>query len=429
MRRFPLVGLLLFSLFFSTITARVQAQSLRALKHEIATLCSPTMAGRGYVAKGGERAARHIARRFREMGLQSLAADSSYFQPYTFPVVSFPDSVLVSIKKDDLDPGVDFLVDAASSSYRAHRQRVQRVDVGRYKDSSQWITQKRYFNEHKIYILEGTDSLCKLLHIRPRQLAAQLPKSCYVIPIKGKMTWTVATHTIPATVLYIQDSVLPKRLRRMNVGIHSEWLPAFKTANVVGMIRGTAVPDSFIALSAHYDHLGRMGWDATFPGASDNASGTATMLQLAQYFAQNPPRYSLLFMAFSGEEAGLLGSTFFVEHPLVPLANIRFLLNIDIMGNAEEGITVVNATSFPKEFALLDTLNKKESQLPQIRSRSQAPISDHFPFSKVNVPAFFIYSNGGQGYYHDVFDKPATLQLTNVDKVIGLVKRFISALQ
>lgn len=422
-------GLSFFILSLLCLSPKTEAQTVRSLRHEISSLCAPKMAGRGYVAKGKENAAKHIMRKLRDAGLKPVSADSSYFQNYTFPVVTFPDSVMATIKKRALVPGEEFLVDAASSSYRARKQKVKRVDAGRYADTSEWVQAKRYFNEQKIYLLEGTDSLCKLLHIRPSQLAAQLPKSCYVIPIHGKMTWTVFTKLNPSTVLYIQDSVLPKHLRKMSVGVHSELIPASQNANVIAMQRGTEVPDSFIAVTAHYDHLGRMGWDATFPGASDNASGTAMMLQLAEYFAKNPQRYSMLFIAFSGEEAGLLGSKYFVAHPLVPLSKIRFLINLDIMGNAENGITVVNATEFPKEFSLLETLNYQTVNLPQIRARGRAAISDHYPFSEAGVPAFFMYSNGGPGYYHDVFDCPNTLALTHLDRVMDLLKSFVGAVQ
>jgi Zn-dependent M28 family amino/carboxypeptidase len=197
----------------------------------------------------------------------------------------------------------------------------------------------------------------------------------------------------------------------------------------MGMVRGTAVPDSFIAVTAHYDHLGRMGFDATFPGASDNASGTAMMLQLAAHYAKNPQRYSMLFIAYSGEEAGLRGSSFYVKHPLVPLDRMRFLVNLDIMGDAKDGVTVVNATEFPEEFSMLENLNKKGDYLPQVRSRGKAANSDHYFFSEAGVPAFFLYSNGGAGYYHDVFDKPATLALTNIDKVMKLLMDFVVGLQ
>jgi Zn-dependent M28 family amino/carboxypeptidase len=230
-------------------------------------------------------------------------------------------------------------------------------------------------------------------------------------------------------VLYVQDSSLPKRVRKASIDIHSKLDPAAKSANVMGMVRGTEVPDSFIVFTAHYDHLGKMGWDATFPGASDNASGTACMEWLAAHYARNPQRYSMLFIAFSGEEAGLKGSSYSVAHPLVPLERMRFLVNLDIMGNAQDGVTVVNATEHPQEFSLLESLNKKSAYLPQIRSRGKAANSDHYPFSEAGVPAFFLYSNGGAGYYHDIFDKPATLALTNIDKVLKLLMDFVGAMQ
>jgi Zn-dependent M28 family amino/carboxypeptidase len=227
----------------------------------------------------------------------------------------------------------------------------------------------------------------------------------------------------------MQDSVLPRRLRRASIAIHSKLEPAVKCSNVVAMVPGTAVPDSFIVFTAHYDHLGKMGWDATFPGASDNASGTACVEWLAAHFAQQPQRYSMLFIAFSGEEAGLKGSHYFVEHSPVPLEKMRFLVNLDIMGSAENGVTVVNATGHHAEFSLLQSLNQEGGYLPEVRSRGKAANSDHYFFSEAGVPAFFLYNNGGPGYYHDVFDRPGTLPLTNVDKVLKLLMDFVAAIQ
>lgn len=184
------------------------------------------------------------------------------------------------------------------------------------------------------------------------------------------------------------------------------------------------VKDSFIVFTAHYDHLGMMGSTATFPGASDNASGTAMLLYLANYFAAHPQHYSIAFIAFSGEEAGLLGSHYFVEHPMIALDHIKFLTNIDIMGDATDGITVVNATEFPKEFDLLQQINKRKNYLPAIKSRGKAANSDHYFFTEAGVPSFFIYSNGGKGYYHDVFDKSSEVTLENVDMVARLLIDF-----
>ena len=81
------------------------------------------------------------------------------------------------------------------------------------------------------------------------------------------------------------------------------------------------------------------------------------MLYLASYFSVHPAHYSVLFIAFSGEEPGLIGSAYFVQHPLAPLAKMKFLTNIDIMGDASDGVTVVNATEFPSAYQLLEDLN------------------------------------------------------------------------
>jgi Zn-dependent M28 family amino/carboxypeptidase len=113
-----------------------------------------------------------------------------------------------------------------------------------------------------------------------------------------------------------------------------------------------------------------MGENAYFPGANDNASGTTMLVTLAQYFKENPSKYNLVFIAFAGEEAGLVGSEYFVNHPFFKLKKIKFLLNLDIMGSGEEGITVVNATEHKKEFEVLDKLNKEENFLSKIKKRA-----------------------------------------------------------
>ena len=79
-----------------------------------------------------------------------------------------------------------------------------------------------------------------------------------------------------------------------------------------------------------------MGKDTYFPGANDNASGISLLLNLAHYYAANPRPYSIGFICFAGEEAGLIGSKYFTEHPLVPLKNIRFLINTDLAGTVKK---------------------------------------------------------------------------------------------
>jgi Zn-dependent M28 family amino/carboxypeptidase len=167
-----------------------------------------------------------------------------------------------------------------------------------------------------------------------------------------------------------------------------------------------------------------MGNKTYFPGANDNASGVSQLLSLAKYFAAHPQRYSMVFIAFAGEEAGLLGSKYFSEHPLMPLRSIRFLINLDIEGTGNEGIMVVNATIYTREFNLLQQLNNQNHYFVKIGSRGKAANSDHYWFTQLGVPAFYMYTMGGIKAYHDVFDISKTLPLNGYNSLFKLLVGF-----
>lgn len=411
-----------------SLAQKEEQKEIRWLKREVTTLTSTGMKGRGYVGKGREKAAGYIERRFKEMGLKP-PANNSYTQAYSFPVNTFPDLMLLKLGRKELVPGADYIIDVASSSFNAEHKRLHKINLAKIKDSAEWVRTKARLQSGDMYYLKNVDTFCKRLDIRSRYFAKTLPKACYIIPQHGNLTWDVATGTMPATVFYVEDTVLPRFYGRASATVRSVLLPEPKNLNenVMACVPG-AIADSYIVFTAHYDHLGMMGRQAMFPGASDNASGTAMMMYLASYFATHPQHYSMLFIAFSGEEAGLLGSDYFVKHPVVPLGQIRFLTNLDIMGDATNGVTVVNATEFPKEFSLLQKLNAAGKYLPEVKSRGKAANSDHYHFTEAGVPSFFIYTNGGKGFYHDIFDKADTLSFTNIPKLYQLLIDFAEAL-
>jgi hypothetical protein len=173
-----------------------------------------------------------------------------------------------------------------------------------------------------------------------------------------------------------------------------------------------------------------MGQATYFPGANDNASGNAMLLALAEKFKASPlKKYNILFIAFAGEEAGLLGSHYMVDHPVIPLKSIRFLLNLDIMGSGEEGITVVNSTLFPKEFDRLTALNEQSKFLTQIKKRGPAANSDHYFFTEAGVPALYIYTMGPNKNYHDVFDKYDALSFQAFGPLSDLLEQFFRGME
>jgi Zn-dependent M28 family amino/carboxypeptidase len=204
----------------------------------------------------------------------------------------------------------------------------------------------------------------------------------------------------------------------------------YQTQNLAAIVRGRTQPDSFLVVSAHYDHLGMMGKNTYFPGANDNASGVALLLELAAHYArpENQPACSVVFLLFGAEEAGLVGSRYFVAHPLVPLPRIKFLVNLDLLGTGEEGATVVNGKIFESAYQRLTALNDAHHYLPRLTARGRAANSDHFPFSEAGVPAFFLYTRGGSQAYHDVNDRPAALSLVGFAGAYGLIHDFLDAL-
>lgn len=107
-------------------------------------------------------------------------------------------------------------------------------------------------------------------------------------------------------------------------------------ANVAGFVRGTVRPDSFLVVTAHFDHVGTREGEV-YNGADDNASGTAGLMALAAHFAAHPPRHTVVFVAFDAEEQGLRGARAFVADPPVPLERIILNVNLDMIARGDKG--------------------------------------------------------------------------------------------
>lgn len=410
--------------------AQAQHPETEWLRHHISALSHDSLHGRGYVQQGGAKSAAYLARFYREHGLRSFLPGGSYFQPFSFSVNTFPGKMSLELNKKKMRPGVDYIVHAASRGATAEKMPVETIDLAAIHDTAGWETLLfRLHGSGKAFLLQNADTLMERLQLRQGDVARALPAGIYIVPKHGKLIWTVATASVPATICYVEDTVLPRNIKTVSLDIENTFEHEYISQNVIGFVPGIVRPDSFIVFTAHFDHLGRMGEETLFPGAHDNASGTAVMLYLARYFSRNPQRYSIAFMGFSGEEAGLLGSHYYVENPLFPLEKIRFLVNLDMTGDATEGITVINGLEEKQAFAAMDHINQEELYLPAISPRELTKNSDHYPFAAAGVPAVFIYGRGAKGYYHDVFDRADELSLYNIDQLIFLLLDFTRGIQ
>lgn len=423
------VTILTLVVFLEAVCALAQADSneiKNKLRSHISALAAPHMQGRGYVNNGLGLAAEYIETQFKKLNMEPLSSIKGYKQLYKFPVNTFPGRAEVSLNGTTLVAGKDFLIDAASASCKVKNKQVKYTDIGNVGSVAEWKKTIASFSNKYIYLLQNIDSFSKHTGVPAHSMSMLLPEGCYIIPVKAKQSWTVSAEAAEATVIYVYDSVLPANITTADITIETRLEEKFTAANIMASIPGNS-NDSFIIFSAHYDHLGRMG-SAVFPGASDNASGTAMMLYLAEYFSTHKPRHTMIFIAFSGEEIGLKGSEYFVSNPPFRLGKIKFLTNVDIMGDATNGVVVVNATEFPAQFSRLTALNNENKYLPEVRSRGKAANSDHYHFTEKGVPAFFIYSNGGKGYYHDIYDRAEEITLKNVAGLAHLLVNFIDGL-
>lgn len=415
---------------FFTLTIKAQNEK-QIIKKHIETLASPAFHGRGYVFDGGKIAAGYIAKNFKLYGLLPFNRDSTFCQFHSFSINTFPNNTKLKINNTELIPGKDYLVNAASSSFVSEGEiNLKIIDLGNIKDTASWLAVKpRLLDSMCGFFIKNTDTLSKYLKFSIRSIAREFSKGLYIMSKHGKMIWTANTETVPATIITVEDTVLPKKITKAMVSVEPEFISRFNTQNVVGYVPGTDIPDSFIVFTAHYDHLGQMGENTVFPGAHDNASGTSLVLYLAKYFAEHPQRYSIAFMLFSGEEAGLLGSEYYVKNPLFPLNKIRFLINLDMTGDATNGVTMVNAQTNQSEYTLINSINEEQGYLPKINQREQTQNSDHWPFSKSGVKAVFIYGMGTKPYYHDIYDMAKEISLENIDGLSSLLIDFTKELQ
>ena len=199
-----------------------------------------------------------------------------------------------------------------------------------------------------------------------------------------------------------QDAAAPGFVARdlglvADLDVRTEAVPV-TSHNVVGWIEGADRPDEVVVYTAHWDHVGsrnHLSGDKIFNGAVDNATGTAALLELAAAFASmaTPPRRSVVFVATTAEEQGLLGARHYVDHPVFPLRNTVGVINMDALFpfGASSSMTVVAMGSSELEDYLAEAARRTGRTLhPDPTPQAGAFFrSDHFPFAERGVPAVF----------------------------------------
>lgn len=412
---------ILLAAALSLVSVRTSAQNLNQYKKDVKKLASTEFEGRAYYNDGMNRAADYIAKRFKSYGVKPIK--ESFFQEFSYDVNVFHGDAQLFVDDRPLKAGDEWVMREFSKGCKGtfplfyidtlnynNEKFWKNVDDGAY-DHSFIVLDWGYYRSHSDFFGDLSSSRVKGLILR------------WSVPLKFYKAYSdFVSNTV---VVWVNES-FPNDAKHITINVDSEFLKDYKVKNVIGMISGSKYPDSVMVFTAHYDHLGHLGKDLYFPGANDNASGTAMLLNLAEYYAKHQPEYTVVFMAFAGEESNIRGSKYYVENPLFPLSYIRYLINLDMIGDNGKSLFVATNEIGEHGLHLIETINKEQRYFKSLERVDLECNSDHYPFTEKNVPAILMIFEEGDAFpiYHTYHDNDKTIKYDNFEKVFRLLTGF-----
>ena len=409
-------------LMLAVITVQLNAQDLAHYKKIVKELSSAKYQGRGYAEDGANKAGKWIAKEFAKAG-----ADEVTCQPFKLNINTFPGKMDVRVDGKKLTPGVDFTL--------------REFNPGLKGEFKLYYVDMENFDAEKMYAdlaspeYQGAMVVCDFMFSMKngkafRKLSSK--KDCSNVgmvytweePLKFYKAYGEVVREKP--IIWVKPD-FPKDAKTIKVDMENEFLKDYECFNVIAKVEGNR-HDSCYVFTAHYDHLGKLGKKTFYPGAHDNASGTAAIITFAAHYAKNKPEFDMYFIAFSGEDANLRGSDWYVEHPVVPLSQIKYLFNLDMIAdnNPEQYCEFSNEAM--EGFALFEKINAEKGYFKALDRHELDENSDHWPFAKKNVPVVFFMNEHGDAYkyYHTVHDIYENHIFSNYEPTFKLIEDFIN---
>ncbi len=271
----------------------------------------------------------------------------------------------------------------------------------------------------------------KYRYFRKRvRLEEDLGVNIPVFHIHGKLAETLLgdSHSLRQIQKEIDGKMKPRSFALTGKKIFMQVdfnLKPLEAHNIVAKIEGSdpELKKEVVIVGAHYDHDGENNRGQYYPGADDNASGTAAVLELARAFQnlETKPKRTLLFILFTAEECGLLGSRYYTEHPIYPLEKTTAMINLDMIGrNAVDQLGVIGKSQYPQLFNLFQKINEKTANFKlSYKVESAIRNSDHFSFMRKKIPALFL-SSRLHDEYHTPRDTAGLIVTEKVEKTAQL---------
>ena len=408
-------------LLMAAIAMQVGAQDLAHYKKIVKELSSKKYQGRGYAEDGANKAGKWIAKEFAKAG-----ADEVICQPFKLDINTFPGKMDVRVDGKRLIPGEDFTVREFNPSLKGEFK-LYYIDMQNYNPD-------KIFADLETPEYKGAFVVCDFMftykqHADFNKMQSKKDCSCsgflytWETPLKFYKAYGETVKEKP--ILWVKPD-FPKNAKSIKVNMENKFLKGYECFNVIAKVEGNR-HDSCYVFTAHYDHLGKLGKKTIYPGAHDNASGTAAIITFAAHYAKNKPEYDMYFIAFSGEDANLRGSEWYAEHPLVPLKQIKYLFNLDMIGdNNPEQYCEVSDEGM-QGFSSFEKINAEKRYFKKLDRQKLADNSDHYPFAKRNVPCVFFMNEHGDAYkyYHTIHDTWENAIFTNYEPTFKLIKDYI----
>ena len=399
----------------------LQAQDLEHYKRVVKELSSSRYQGRGYAKGGANKAGEYLKKEFTKAGVDEVIC-----QPFTIDINTFPKKMKMWADGKKLTPGVDFSM--------------REYSPGVYGEFPVYHVDTLNYNPEKMFADLAKPEYANCLVACEFWFAYHHGKDFSRLQKKGECTNAGLIQTFSSPIKFFKaygHRVVDKPIvwmtpeavegvKTVRLKVDNKFLKDYELFNVIAKVEGRK-HDSCYVFTAHYDHLGNLGRRVYYAGANDNASGTAAIVTLAAYYAKNRPEYDMYFIAFSGEDANLRGSEFYATHPIMPLEQIKYLFNIDMIGDNNPVQYCEVSDEGMRGFALFEKINNEKHHFKSLNRGELAGNSDHYPFATRHVPCIFLENQEGDAfpYYHTIFDTYENAVFDSYEPVFRLVRDFV----
>ena len=411
----------LFLLLLTVVTVQLNAQDLALYKKVVKNLSSAKYQGRGYAEDGANKAGKYLAKEFARAG-----ADEVICQPFTLDINTFPGKMEVEVDGKKYIPGADFTLREFAPGIKGE-YKLYHIDTANYNAEKIFADLALPENKDAFVVCDFMFTYKHSADFKHMQSKSECANAGFIYtwetPLKFYKAYGEKVSEKP--ILWVAPD-FPTSAKQIKLDIENEFLDDYECFNVIAKVEGKR-HDKCYVFTAHYDHLGKLGKKTFYAGAHDNASGTAAIVTLAAHYAKNQPEYDMYFIAFSGEDANLRGSEFYANNPIVPLSQIKYLFNLDMIADNNPMQYCEVSNEGMNGFELMEKINGEKNYFKKLDRQELAGNSDHYPFAQRNVPCIFFMNEGGDAfkYYHTIYDTWKNALFDNYEPTVKLIMDFI----